>query len=122
MASGGRSAGRLGGALAASPASGKWWGARRTSGSVSSKQGSVVDQRMHLEMRCRLSPTADVPSQTSGAAMGRHTAYKMGEGKFQSLSGYRRGGKDLVQLGGYCRRAAFVLINLAFLLPCERLL
>jgi hypothetical protein len=29
-----------------------------------------VDQRMRLGMRCRLSPTADVPSHTSGAAMG----------------------------------------------------
>ena len=28
-----------------------------------------VDQRMRLGMRCRLSPTADVPSHTSGAAM-----------------------------------------------------
>ena len=27
-----------------------------------------VDQRMRLGMRCRLSPTADVPSHTSGAA------------------------------------------------------
>ena len=28
-----------------------------------------VDQWMRLGMRCRLSPTADVPSHTSGAAM-----------------------------------------------------
>ena len=28
-----------------------------------------VDQRMRLGTRCRLSPTADVPSHTSGAAM-----------------------------------------------------
>ena len=28
-----------------------------------------VDQRMRLGMRCRLSPTADVPSHTSGAVM-----------------------------------------------------
>src|SRR5512133_1634778 len=28
-----------------------------------------VDQRMRLGMRCRLSPTADMPSHTSGAAM-----------------------------------------------------
>ena len=28
-----------------------------------------VDQRMRLGMRCRLSPTPDVPSHTSGAAM-----------------------------------------------------
>ena len=28
-----------------------------------------VDQRMRLGMRCRLSPTADVPSHTAGAAM-----------------------------------------------------
>jgi hypothetical protein len=30
--------------------------------------------------------------------------------------------EGLVQLGGYYRRAAFVLINLAFLLPYDRLL
>ena len=34
---------------------------------------SSVDQRMRLGMRCRLSPTADVPSHTSGAAMGQRT-------------------------------------------------
>src|SRR6476660_8209821 len=31
-----------------------------------------VDQRMRIGMRCRLSPTADVPSHTSGAAMRCH--------------------------------------------------
>ena len=30
-----------------------------------------VEQRMRLGMRCRLSPTADVPSHTSGVAMGQ---------------------------------------------------
>jgi len=32
-------------------------------------KGQSVDQRMRLGMQCRLSPTADVPSHTSGAAM-----------------------------------------------------
>jgi hypothetical protein len=30
-----------------------------------------VDQRIRLEMRCRLSPTADVPLHTSGAGTSR---------------------------------------------------
>ena len=40
-----------------------------------------VDQRMRLGMRCRLSPTADVPSHTSGAAMchkADHSAFELG--------------------------------------------
>ena len=41
---------------------------RRQRRSALSKVQSV-DQRMHLGMLCRLSPTADVPSHTSGAAM-----------------------------------------------------
>ena len=34
-----------------------------------------VDQWMRLGMRCRLSPTADVPSHTSGAAMCKKRHY-----------------------------------------------
>ena len=41
----------------------------KTCGLLSKVQS--VDQRMRLGMRCRLSPTADVPSHTSGAAMGQ---------------------------------------------------
>ena len=41
--------------------------ARRGRGGLSKVQS--VDQRMRLGMRCRLSPTADVPSHTSRAAM-----------------------------------------------------
>jgi len=34
-----------------------------------------VDQRMRLGMGCRLSPIADVPPHTSGAAMCHHRAH-----------------------------------------------
>ena len=43
--------------------------------------GGVLEQDvgggngMYLEMRCRLSPIADVPSHTSGAAMGQSAAF-----------------------------------------------
>ena len=39
------------------------------SGSIRLSKVPSVDQRMRLGMRCRLSPTADVSSHTSGAAM-----------------------------------------------------
>ena len=49
-----------------------------------------VDQRMRLGMRCRLSPTADVPSHTSGAAM------------------YARSGRSiLVATGEHWQRSSF---------------
>ncbi len=38
-----------------------------------------VEQRMRLGMRCRLSPTADVPSHTSKAAMGQKTDFGRGQ-------------------------------------------
>src|ERR1700751_5795549 len=40
------------------------------SGLVILSKGQSVYQRDAVECRCRLSPTADVPSHTSGAAMG----------------------------------------------------
>ena len=49
-----------------------------------------VDQRMRLGMRCRLSPTADVPSHTSGAAMGplREIHWPLDRGRLRNwLSG-----------------------------------
>ena len=42
---------------------------RQLNSSVDLSKVQSVDQRMRLGMRCRLSPTADVPSHTSGAAM-----------------------------------------------------
>ena len=46
-------------------------GARcRTVGALRLSKVQSVDQRMRLECRCRLSPTADAPAHTSGAAMG----------------------------------------------------
>ena len=46
-------------------------GEPRARGGVALSTPQSVDQRMRHEMRCRLSPTADVPSHTSGAAMGQ---------------------------------------------------
>ena len=40
---------------------------RQLNSSVDLSKVQSVDQRMRLGMRCRLSPTADVPSHTSGA-------------------------------------------------------
>ena len=42
---------------------------RQLNSSVDLSKVQSVDQRMRLGTRCRLSPTADVPSHTSGAAM-----------------------------------------------------
>ena len=51
---------------------------RHRSKNGSAKQVQSVDQRMRLGMRCRLSPTADVPSHTSGqlCASVRHWKWK----------------------------------------------
>ena len=73
----------------------------KTCGLLSKVQS--VDQRMRLGMRCRLSPTADVPSHTSGAVCaitGSDEPYSITSSALPS------------SIGGISRPSAFAVLRL----------